>query len=330
MVGEIVPPAEPARRREAPEIKQIYHTSRRGRFGVDILCGAVTAPACKVAFVPLATRRPFVQDHASLSANARPHMPRFSANLGHLFVEYPLIERIGHAAKAGFKAIELQNPYDLAPSAVKAEIDRHGVTMLNLNSPPGPKGEAGLAAVAGREADFWVGFTTALDYIVAIGGNSLHVLSGVVPPNERPAAERVIIANLTRACEAAAAKNIYLMLEPLNQRDRPDYYVSHIEHIADIIAKVGKPNLKVMYDFYHVQVMQGDVLKRMEKHLPIVGHVQFAGPPTRLPPHKGELNFPIIFDAVDAMGWTGWVGAEYGPGGPTLDSLVWGKPYGIG
>ena len=257
-------------------------------------------------------------------------MPRFSANLGHLFVEYPLIERIGHAAKAGFKAIELQNPYALAPSDVKAEIEQHGVTMLNLNTPPGPKGEGGLAAVAGREADFWTTFLKALDYIVAIGGNSLHVLSGVVPPNERPAAEKVIVANLTRACDAAAAKNIFLMLEPLNQRDRPDYYVSHIEHIADIIAKVGKPNLKVMYDFYHVQVMQGDVLKRMEKHLPIIGHVQFAGPPTRVPPHKGELNYEVIFPAIDAMGWQGWVGAEYGPGGPTVDSFAWGKAYGIG
>jgi len=257
-------------------------------------------------------------------------MPRFSANLGHLYVEYPLIERIGAAARSGFKAIELQLPYELAPSAVKAEIDKHALTMLNINSPQGPAGEPGLAAVAGREQDFWTLFTKALDYVTAIGGTSIHVLSGIVPPHERPAAEKVIVGNLARATEAAAAKNIFLMLEPLNQRDRPDYFVSHIEHIADIIAKVGKPNLKIMYDFYHVQVMQGDVLKRMEKHLPLIGHVQFAGPPTRLPPQKGELNFPVIFDAIDAMGWTGWVGAEYGPGGPTVDSLAWGTPYGIG
>jgi len=257
-------------------------------------------------------------------------MPRFSANLGHLFVEYPLIERINAAAKAGFKAIELQLPYELPPSAVKAEIDRHGLTMLNINSPQGPGGEPGLAAVAGREKDFAGLFTKALDYVTAIGGTSIHVLSGIVPPNERPAAEKVIVGNLARACDEAAAKNIFLMLEPLNQRDRPDYFVSHIEHIADIIAKVGKPHLKIMYDFYHVQVMQGDVLKRMEKHLPLIGHVQFAGPPSRTPPQTGELNYPVIFDAIDAMGWKGWVGAEYGPGGPTIDSLSWGKPYGIG
>jgi hydroxypyruvate isomerase len=257
-------------------------------------------------------------------------MPRFSANLGHLFVEHPLLERIGAAANVGFKAIELQNPYDVAPSEVKAEIDRHDLTMLNLNTPPGREGEPGLAAVAGREDEFWVTFTKALDYIAAIGGNSLHVLSGIVPPHQRPAAEAVLVGNLTRACDAAAAKNIFLMLEPLNQRDRPDYFVSRIEHIADVIAKVGKPNLKIMYDFYHVQVTQGDVIKRMEAHLPLIGHVQFAGPPTRLPPQQGELNFPVIFEAIDAMGWKGWVGAEYGPGGPTVDSLAWGKPYGIG
>ena len=257
-------------------------------------------------------------------------MPRFSANLGHLFVEYPLIERIGAAANAGFRAIELQQPYELAPSAVKAEIDRHGLTMLNLNSPASAAGEAGLAAVAGREAEFWTLFTKALDYVMAIGGTSIHVLAGMVPPHERPAAEKVFVANLARAADAAAAKNIFLLLEPLNQRDRPDYFISHVEHIADIIAKVGSENLKIMYDFYHVQVMQGDVLKRMEKHLPLIGHVQFAGPPSRTPPQHGELNYDVIFPAIDALGWTGWVGAEYGPGGPTVNSLSWGKPYGIG
>src|SRR5437763_2270141 len=262
-------------------------------------------------------------------AGASP-MPRFSANLGHLFPEHPLIERIGAAAKAGFKAIELQLPYDVAPAAVKAEIDRHRLTMLNINSPQGSGGEPGLAAVAGREREFDALFTKALDYVAAIGGTSIHVLAGIVPPHERPAAENVIVANLTRAADAAAAKNIFLLLEPLNHRDRPDYFFSRIEHIADVIAKTGRPNVKIMYDFYHVQVMQGDVLKRMERHLPLIGHVQFAGPPSRTPPQTGELNYPVIFDAIDAMGWTGWVGAEYGPGGPTLESLVWGKPYGIG
>jgi len=257
-------------------------------------------------------------------------MPRFSANLGHLFTEYPLLERIGAAARAGFKAIELQFPYEVAPSAVKAEIERHHLTMLNINTPQRAQGGTEYGAVPGRERDFWTHFTQALDYVTAIGGTSIHTMAGIVPPDQRPAAEKVFVSNLTRAAEAAAAKNIFLLLEPLNQRDRPDYFISRIEHIADVIAKVGKPNVKIMYDFYHVQVMQGDVLKRMQAHLPLIGHVQFAGPPSRTPPQTGELNYPVIFDAIDAMGWTGWIGAEYGPGGPTVDSLSWGKPYGIG
>jgi 2-dehydrotetronate isomerase len=213
-----------------------------------------------------------------------------------------LIDRVGAAAKAGFKAIELQQPYEVAPSAMKAEIDRHGLTVLNINSPPAVSGEPGIAALPGREREFDALFAKALDYVTAIGGTSIHVLAGVVPPNQRPAAETAIVANLTRAADVAAAKNIFLLLEPLNQRDRPDYFFSRIEHIADVIAKVGRPNVKIMYDFYHVQVMQGDVLKRMEAHLPLIGHVQFAGPPSRTPPQSGELNYPVIFDAIDAMG----------------------------
>ena len=257
-------------------------------------------------------------------------MPRFSANLGHLFTEYPLIERVGAAAKAGFKAIELQFPYDVAPSAMKAEIERHGLAILNINTPQRAQGGTEFGAVPGMEKEFWAHFSQALEYVTAIGGTSIHTMAGIVPPHQRPAAEKVFVANLMRAAEAAAEKNIFLLLEPLNQRDRPDYFISRIEHIADVIAKIGKPNVKIMYDFYHVQVMQGDVLKRMEAHLPLIGHVQFAGPPSRTPPQTGELNYDVIFPAIDAMGWKGWVGAEYGPGGPTLETLSWGKPYGIG
>src|SRR4051812_17631571 len=148
-------------------------------------------------------------------------MPRFSANLGHLFTEYPLIERIGAAAKVGFRAIELQLPYELAPSAVKAEIDRHGLTMLNINSPQGASGEPGLAAVAGREREFAILFTKALDYVVAIGGAPIPVLSGVGPPHERPPAQKGIVSNLTPARDETAAKKNFPMLQPPKQRDPP-------------------------------------------------------------------------------------------------------------
>jgi hydroxypyruvate isomerase len=254
-------------------------------------------------------------------------MPRFSANLGHLFTERPLLERIGAAAAAGFPAIELQFPYELAPSAVKAELDRHGLTQLGINTPPSP--ESGLAALPGRERDWEAAFARALDYVVAIGGCAIHCMTGCVPPEQRPAAETVFIRNLTRAAEQAAQKNITLLIEPINPRDRPDYFLSRVEQAADIIGKVGAANVRVQFDFYHVQIVSGDLLKRFEKYLPVIGHVQVAAVPTRGEPDEGEINYPAVFEAIERLGYTGWVGCEYKPRTRTEDGLGWARPYGI-
>src|SRR5687767_1801501 len=142
-------------------------------------------------------------------------MPRFAANIAYLFTERPLIERFGAAAAAGFKAVELQLPYDHAPSAIKAELDRHGLTVLGLNTPRGREGEFGVAAVPGRERDFETAFRQALDTIVAIGGCQIHCLAGHVPPEQRPAADKVFAANLTRAADLAKEKDITLLIEPI-------------------------------------------------------------------------------------------------------------------
>ncbi len=256
-------------------------------------------------------------------------MPRLAANLAYLFTERPFIERFAAAAASGFKAVELQLPYDHAPSAVKAELDRHGLTMLGLNTSPGREGEFGLAAAPGRERDFAAAFQQALDYVVAIGGRAVHCLAGKVPPEQRPAAEATFVANLTRAADLALEKNIRLLLEPINQRDRPDYFLSYVEHAADVIAKVGRPNVKIQYDLYHVQIMQGDLIKRFERHLPLIGHVQIAAVPSRHEPDEGEVNYPGIFEAFDALGYDGFVACEYRPRGRTEDGLGWGRPYGI-
>jgi len=257
-------------------------------------------------------------------------MPKFAANLAYLFTERPLIERFGAAAAAGFKAVELQFPYDHAPSAVKAELDKHQLTQLGLNTPQGREGEFGLAAVPGRERDWDAHFKQALDYIVAIGGSAVHCLAGKVPPEQRPAAERTFIANLTRAADLAKEKNITLLIEPINAIDRPDYFLNRVEHAADIIAKVGRPNVKIQFDFYHVQIVGGDLIRRFEKHQPFVGHVQIASVPERHEPDEGEINYPAIFQALDRFGWSGWTACEYRPRGRTEDGLGWGKPYGIG
>ena len=168
-------------------------------------------------------------------------MPRFAANLAYLFTERPLIERFAAAAAAGFRAVELQFPYDHAPAAIKAELDRHGLTMLGLNTAPGQlaAGEFGVAAMPGREQEFAALFRQALDYVTAIGGCQIHCLAGKVPPEQRPAAETTFIRNLARAADAAAAQNITLLIEPINPRDRPDYFLTRAEHAADIIAEGG-------------------------------------------------------------------------------------------
>ena len=256
-------------------------------------------------------------------------MPRFAANLAYVFTERPFIERFAAAAAAGFTAVELQFPYDHAPSAVKAELARHGLTQLGINTPFGREGEFGLAAVPGREREFDVLFGQALDYVVAIGGRAIHCLAGKVPPEQRPAAEQVFVKNLARAAARAAEKSIMLLIEPINPRDRPDYYLNRVEHAADVIGKVGQANVKIQFDFYHVQIVGGDLITRFERHLPLIGHVQIAGVPSRHEPDEGEVNYPALFEMLDRVGYAGWIGCEYRPRGRTEDGLSWARAFGI-
>jgi hydroxypyruvate isomerase len=258
-------------------------------------------------------------------------MPRFAANLGFLFTERPLIERFGAAAAAGFRAVELQFVYDHAPSALKAEIERHALTVLGVNTPPGQfaSGEFGVAAVPGREQEFAALFRQALDYVVAIGGCQIHCLAGKVAPEQRPAAEKTFLQNLARAADVAAEKNITLLIEPINPRDRPDYFLTRAEHAADIIARLGRANVRIQFDFYHAQIVGGDLIRRFEKCLPHVGHVQIAAVPSRHEPDEGEVSYPAIFRALDRLGYEGWVGCEYRPRARTEDGLSWARGYGV-
>jgi hydroxypyruvate isomerase len=255
-------------------------------------------------------------------------MPRLAANLGYLFTERPLPERFGAAAAAGFKAVELQFPYQHAASALKAEIERHGLTQLGVNTATGPEGEFGLAALPGRERDFDVLFQQALEMVVGVGGCQIHVLAGHVPPEQRPTAEKTFIANLARAADLAKEHGIVLLIEPINPRDRPGYFLNRVEHAADIIAKVDRPNVKIQFDFYHAQIVGGDLITRFETHLPLVGHVQVASVPARAEPDEGEVNYPEVFRVLDRL-WSGFVGCEYRPRTRTEQGLGWAKDYGL-
>ena len=257
-------------------------------------------------------------------------MPRFAANLGYLFTDRGLLERIDAAAACGFKAIELQFPYDVPASAVTAAIAKNKLTILGVNTPPGEReGEFGLAAVPGREKDFQGLFNRALDYAAAIGGSAVHCLAGKVALEQRPAAERVFIDNLKWAADLAAAKKIALLIEPINARDRPNYFLNRVEHAADIVAKVGKPNIAIQFDFYHAQIVGGDLAYRLEKHMAVIGHMQCAAVPSRHEPDEGEVNYPYLFEAVDRLGYRGWIGAEYRPRTRTEEGLGWARPYGV-
>jgi hydroxypyruvate isomerase len=263
--------------------------------------------------------------------NHEDRMLGIAANLGYLFTERPFMERFAAASSAGFKAVELQFPYDQSPSAVRAELERHSLTMLGINTPPGNQaaGQFGLAAVPRHEKEFAALFGQALDFVVAIGGKQIHVLAGQVPPDQRPAADTTFAGNLARAADAAAERGIMVLIEPINPRDRPDYFLTRAEHAAAIIAKLERPNLRIQFDFYHAQIVGGDLTRRFEKHLPLVGHVQVAAIPSRHEPDEGEVNYPAIFTGLDRLGYQGWVGAEYRPRGRTEDGLAWARPYGV-
>ncbi len=250
-------------------------------------------------------------------------MTRFAANIAYLFTDRPLVERARAAAASGFRGVEGQFPYTTSAAALRAVIERHGLTMLGINTERGGDGQFGLAAVPKREADFDGLFAQALDYITCAGGNAVHCLAGFVDVHDRPAAERTFIANLSRAADAAAGKGIMLLIEPINNRDRPDYFLNRVEHAADIVAKIGKPNVRIQFDFYHAQIMGGDLLRRFETHLPLVGHVQIAAVPSRHEPDEGEVNYPEVFRFLDRVGYSGWIAAEYHPRAQTEDGLGW-------
>src|SRR5271163_2095691 len=257
-------------------------------------------------------------------------MPRFAANLAYLFTERPLLQRFAAAAAAGFEAVELQAPYDHPPADIRREIELHDLTILGINTPSAPGAETGLAAVPGREQDFAALFGRALDYAVAIGGRTVHCLSGKVPPHLRCEAEDVLAANLRRAADLAGEKGIGLLIEPLNHRDRPDYLLHLPEQAAGIIEKVGRVNVRMQFDFYHVQIEAGDLITRFEQHFPVIGHVQVAAVPSRAEPDEGEVNYPALFQMIDRTGYAGWIGCEYKPRGRTEDGLGWCRAYGIG
>jgi 2-dehydrotetronate isomerase len=248
-------------------------------------------------------------------------MPRFSANLGFLWPDRPLLQRIESAAQAGFEAAELHWPYDVPPEEVRDACRLHNVRLLGINSPLGDtmQGDFGLAALPGRERDFEVSFDVAMDYARRSGASAIHVMAGLVGPEACVEAKAVFRRNLVRAAERAG--DLTLLLEALNTRNNPGYFYSRIEDVAALIGATQCSNVKMMFDVYHVGVEQGDILTRLERYLPLIGHIQIAAVPSRTEPNEGEINYAWILSEIDRLGYTAWVGCEYKPRGETDDGL---------
>jgi hydroxypyruvate isomerase len=258
-------------------------------------------------------------------------MPRFSANLGFLWQGRPLLEQMEAAARAGFRAVEMHWPYDTDPAAVRAACERLGLVMLGVNTVRGDtaKGENGLGALPGRQAEFQAAIDQAIAWQVAAGGTAIHAMAGIVKPADRPEATGVFADNLSLAADKAARHGLTLLLEPLNPRASPGYFYSTLRGAGEMVARVGKPNVKIMFDVHHVGISEGNVLANLEYWLPHIGHIQFAAVPSRAEPDEGEIDFREIFRAIDRLGWTGWVGAEYRPRGDMEAGLAWVKNLGV-
>jgi len=256
---------------------------------------------------------------------------RFSANIGFLWADSPLVARIDAAARAGFRAVEMHWPYDVPASEISAALRRNALTLLGINTAPGnfAAGERGLGAVPGRERDFQVTFDQALEYGRLCGASAIHVMAGNVMPRQRAAGRAVFAANLRIAAAKAAPSGITLLLEPLNGADNPGYFYSTLAEATSLLEELRLPNLKLQFDVYHVARSEGDVLRKLEKHLPSIGNVQIAAVPSRAEPDEGEISYRSVLTALDELGYTGWIGCEYRPRGDTDAGLRWMSTIGL-
>ncbi|HEY0792836.1 MAG TPA: 2-oxo-tetronate isomerase [Chthoniobacterales bacterium] len=252
-------------------------------------------------------------------------MPRFAANLTMMFAEHPFRERFGAAARAGFKAVEFLFPYDFRPGELARELNVHGLTPVLFNLPPGDfsAGERGLAALPGREQEFKQGVDRALTYAEALNCRRLHVMAGNSDPHDREQLRATYVRNLTYTLGRLEGTGITLLIEPINRHDMPGYFLDSFALARSVLNEIGHSQLKLQLDWYHAQIMQGDLTRLTEELLPEVGHIQVAGVPDRHEPDTGEINFPHLFGAVDRLDYPGWIGCEYRPAARTEDGLGW-------
>lgn len=253
-------------------------------------------------------------------------MPKFAANLTMLFNEVPFLERFALAARAGFKGVEFLFPYDFKKGDLRAALDANGLTQVLLNLPAGDwaGGERGIAILPDRIDEFRRGVATAIEYATALGCKQVNCLAGIIPSGVSDQALRsTFVSNLKYAADELAKHGIRLLIEPINRFDIPGFYLNTPDQAAEIIAEVGSDNLFIQYDLYHQQRTQGELVATFRRLQGQIAHIQLADNPCRHEPGTGEINYPVVFDALDASGYDGWIGCEYKPRTTTSEGLGW-------
>jgi hydroxypyruvate isomerase len=257
-------------------------------------------------------------------------MPKFCANLTMLWNEHDFMDRFAAAAKAGFKGVEYLFPYDYDKSQLADKLAQHKLTQVLHNLPAGnwAKGERGIGCHPDRVGEFQDGVGRAIEYATALGCKQLNCLAGIAPQGAATEKLRAtFVSNLKFAAGKLNQAGIRLLIEPINTRDMPGFYLNYSEQALDLIAEVGSDNLYLQYDIYHMQIMEGDLARTIETHLKLIPHLQLADNPGRNEPGTGEINYSFLFGHIDRLGYAGWIGCEYKPRAATDAGLGWVQPY---
>ncbi|MGI9335280.1 MAG: 2-oxo-tetronate isomerase [Gammaproteobacteria bacterium] len=252
-------------------------------------------------------------------------MPRFAANLSMMFNELPFLDRFAAAADAGFEGVEFLFPYREKPAVVAGKLRGAGLEQVLFNMPPGDweRGERGIATLPGREREFEDGVEQALEFAEVLGCPRLHMMAGIPGEVAHEDAWRCYVDNLRRAAELAAPCGCKIMLEPINNRDMPGYFMNLSGDARRALEQAGADNTGLQFDLYQCQIMEGDLGRHLRELMPIVEHMQIAGVPGRHEPDVGEINHPFLFDLIDELGYEGWIGCEYRPRAETVAGLGW-------
>jgi hydroxypyruvate isomerase len=257
-------------------------------------------------------------------------MPKLAANISTLFVELPFLERFAAAARAGFRAVEYQYPYEWQPADIAAAARDAGVHVVLHNMPPGDAqlGERGTTCLTGREQRFRDDLERAIEYARPVGCRSLHLMAGVVPAGaQRAALHPTYVANLKHAAQRLEREGMRLLIEPLSEKTVANCFLRSSAQAVEVLDELAVANAHLQYDFFHMQIMEGNLAVTVERLLPRIGHLQLADVPGRHEPGSGEINYDFLLRHVDRIGYSGWIGCEYNPRGDTVEGLKWAQPY---